>query len=58
MTEKADTDDDIAFQSETLLSLIELFLKARAAAEGNNRMFPYNTKLRIFSLSFGLSWLG
>lgn len=34
MTEKADTDDDIALKSETLLSLIELFLKARDAAEG------------------------
>ena len=39
MTEKADTDDDVAFQGETFLGLKELLLEARAAAEGYDLVF-------------------
>ena len=34
MAEEADTDDDVAFEGETLLGLKEIVLEARAAAEG------------------------
>ena len=34
MAEKANADDDVSFQGETLLSLKELVLEPCAAAEG------------------------
>lgn len=36
MAEKANADDDVSFQGETLLSLKELVLEPCAAAEGND----------------------
>ena len=39
VTKEADTDDDVAFESETFLRFEELFLEACTAAEGYDWIF-------------------
>ena len=46
MAEKTDTDDDVSFQGEALLSLKELILKASAAAKGYHREFAYHKQTK------------
>ena len=53
MAEETDTDDDIAFESETFLCLKELFFEASATAESNDRESTYH--IIVFQSSMSIS---
>ena len=50
MSEKADADDDVAFEGQALLRFQELLLEAGASAEGYDGVFADHRSILLLSL--------